>query len=199
MTPMRRLSVLTALLVVLTTALSFTRIERAAPNYRALNLAISVAGTSTLHDWTIKSEQGQCDLVIGLANNRPEAFSGLSFSIPVESLKSGHGGMDKNTYKALKTDKFKNITFSLTSGNVTAVDATTYQLRAVGNLTIAGTTHLTDLVAQAKYNPADQSFTISGSKKLKMTDYGITPPSVMLGTIKAGNDITVSFNAKIVK
>jgi hypothetical protein len=32
-----------------------------------------------------------------------------------------------------------------------------------------------------------------------MTDYGVSPPTAMLGTIKTGNDITVSFSSKIVK
>jgi hypothetical protein len=79
--------------------------------------------------------------------------------------------MDNNTYKALNTTKNPNISFVLTSGNVTSVGVNTYQLNGVGRLTIAGTTIQTDLVATLKYNPADKSFTCTGVKKFKMTQY----------------------------
>jgi polyisoprenoid-binding protein YceI len=107
--------------------------------------------------------------------------------------------MDNNTYKALKTTTNKNISFVLTSGTVTQSDPSSYLVKVIGNLTIAGKTQKIDLAATAKYNGADKSFTINGSKKLKMTDYGVDPPTAMLGTIKTGNDITISFSSKIIK
>jgi polyisoprenoid-binding protein YceI len=107
--------------------------------------------------------------------------------------------MDNNTYKALKTKTNKNISFVFVSGTVSSADAASYQVKVIGNLTIAGKIQKIDLAASARYNAADKSFTINGSKKLKMTDYGVSPPTAMLGTIKTGNDITVSFSSKIVK
>ena len=105
--------------------------------------------------------------------------------------------MDNNTYKALATGKNPNISFVLLSGNVTSVGANTYQLKGVGKLTIAGTTKQTDLEVTLKYNPADKSFTCTGTKKFKMTEYGVKPPSVMLGTIKTGDAISISYNLNI--
>ena len=107
--------------------------------------------------------------------------------------------MDKNTYKALDTDKNPNISFVLTNGTVTSTGANNYQLNCVGKLTIAGTVKETDLVAVGKYNPADKSFTVTGVKKMKMTDYNVKPPKVMLGTIKTGNDIAITYNLKFVR
>ncbi|MEO7766945.1 MAG: YceI family protein, partial [Ferruginibacter sp.] len=121
-------------------------------------------------------------------------FSGLSFNLPAESLKSGHGAMDKNTYKALKTDKNPSISFVLTSGNATATGTNTYLLKGMGKLTISGNTVLTDLVVTLKYNPADKSFNCSGTKKFKMTQYGVKPPTIMMGAIKTGDDIAISYN-----
>ena len=69
----------------------------------------------------------------------------------------------------------------------------------VGNLTIAGNSQKVDVAATAKYHATDKSFILNGSKKLKMTDYGVAPPTAMLGTIKTGNDITISFTSKIIK
>ncbi len=105
--------------------------------------------------------------------------------------------MDKNTYKALNTDANPNISFVLTSATVVSKGGNNYLLNCVGNMTIAGKVKQTDLVANAKYNPADKSFTITGVKKMKMTDYNVNPPKALLGTIKTGNDISISYNLKL--
>jgi polyisoprenoid-binding protein YceI len=106
--------------------------------------------------------------------------------------------MDNNTYKALNVDKNPNITYVLSSATVTPVDGNTYTIKTTGKLTIAGSTRETDVVATGKMN-ADKSISVTGSKKFKMTDYGIKPPTAMLGTIKTGDDITISYNLKFVK
>lgn len=200
MTRTQRFGVYSLLMVLFTTMLSFsTKGILNDIKYRSQNLSIVISGTSTLHDWDMKSSKGSADVNFEFNGDKLTGVSGLSFSMPAESLKSEHDMMDKNAYKALKTDKNKNISFVETAATVTPVDATTYQLKLTGNLTIAGTTKATDLVATAKFNPADKSFTVSGSKKFKMSEYGVKPPTVMMGTIKTGDPITVTFNTKIVR
>ena len=49
------------------------------------------------------------------------------------------------------------------------------------------------LVATCKLNP-DNTVTVTGTEKISMKDFSIDPPTFMLGTIKTGNDITLSFN-----
>lgn len=161
---------------------------------------VTVKGTSTLHDWDMVSGKGRCDVAFTLdANDRATALTELQFSIDAETIKSEHTMMDNYAYKALKTKNQRVITFTLAGASVTPIDAVTYQIKAIGNLSIAGATKRTDLLATAKYNAADKSFTVSGSKKLKMTEYGVTPPTVMFGTIKTGDDLVIVFNTKIVK
>lgn len=165
--------------------------------FGAANAAISIKGTSTLHDWEMKSQAGKCDATLVMTGDKLTGISNLSFVLAAETLKSGSNGLDKNGYKALDTKKFPSISFNLTSGTITPIDATTYQFKGVGNLTISGTTRATDLVGTLKYNPADKSFTITGTKVMKMTEYKVTPPTVMFGTIKTGDQITIGFNLKI--
>ena len=167
--------------------------------FRLQNLNLEVTGTSTLHDWEIKSTKGQAEVAFVLASDKLSGIAGLNFSIPAESLKSGNSMMDNNTYKALKTGQHKNISYVLTSGNIAPVDGNTFQIKTTGKLTIAGTTKETELVATAKYNAADKSYTVTGTKKIKMSQWGVKPPTVMMGTIKTGDDISITFNAKIVK
>ena len=62
---------------------------------------IKVDGTSNVHDWTITSEAFQGSLTAILEDGKLVKLEKLEFTVPAESLKSGKGGMDKNTYKAL--------------------------------------------------------------------------------------------------
>ncbi len=170
---------------------------QAQTRFHATALGISVTGTSTLHDWEMKSDKGQCDAVITVAGTNV-TFSGLTFVVPAESLKSGHGMMDKNTYKALQTSKNANIVFVLsTVTSIATSGLNTYQFKGTGKLTISGNTKVTDITATLKYNPADKSFTCTGSKKFKMSEYGVKPPTVMLGTIKTGDEISINYNINI--
>jgi polyisoprenoid-binding protein YceI len=182
------------LIIALITGSSFKAFSQ--DKYRASTLNVTVAGTSTLHDWEMVSNKGQVEAFITVDKDNL-AFSGLSFVFPAESLKSGHDLMDKNTYKALNTEKNPTISFVLSSANVTPAGGNTYNFKGVGKLTIAGTTVLTDLVATVKYNPVDKSFTCVGTKKFKMTQYNVKPPTVMMGAIKTGDDISISYNLTI--
>ena len=165
--------------------------------FHGQDLAISVTGTSSLHDWEMKSGKVKVDALITV-NNDKVSVTALSFSMPVETLKSGHSMMDKNTYKAMDTKKNPNIMFVFTSvTSVTSSGVNTYLFKGAGKLTIAGTTKLTDMVATLKYNPADKSLTFIGTKKIKMSEYGVKPPTAMLGTIKTGDAISINYNINI--
>ncbi|HZH96009.1 MAG TPA: YceI family protein, partial [Flavisolibacter sp.] len=165
--------------------------------FHGQDLIISVTGTSSLHDWEMKSRKAISEALITI-NKDMVTIASLSFTMPVETLKSGHNTMDKNTYKAIDSKKNPNIMFVLASvTSITPTGAHTYLFKGTGKLTIAGTTKLTDIQATLKYNPADKSFTCTGSKKIKMTEYGVKPPVAMLGTIKTGNEVSINYNINL--
>lgn len=161
--------------------------------YTAKNVSINVSGTSTLHDWTEKSTAGTSDAVFHVADGKLTRVASLAFTMPTKTLKSEHNLMDKNTYKALKADQHQNISYTITSASVTPAGGNKYNVNTRGKLTIAGTTREVDIAGSGVLN-TDNSITVTGSEKMKMTDFGVTPPKVML--IKTGNDITISFTAK---
>lgn len=150
-----------------------------------------VAGTSSLHDWEITVERQKGQIVLDLSNKLN--IEKLSLDVASESLKSGKGSMDKNTYKALNTDAFKSITFKLIDlKNATALDHGNYTIKAYGNLTIAGVTKKTNL--DFNLYVASNKVTLKGEKTFKMTDYGVKPPKALFGTITTGDEITIKFN-----
>ncbi|MHA4808057.1 YceI family protein [Flavitalea flava] len=153
-----------------------------------------IEGTSNIHDWEMVSDKGICSAVFEVNNSGiPTGISALNFSVPAESLKSEHKAMDKNTYKALGTDKYASISFVAPSASIKAGDGSVYELVAKGKLTISGVTKEVILTAAGIMNP-DKSITYSGSYQLKMTDFKVKPPTIMLGSIKTGNTITVKYN-----
>ena len=144
---------------------------------------ITVDGTSNVHDWTIEAEKLTGSLVIS-----GEEMETLSLSVPAEGLKSGKSGMDKNTYKALNTNKNKNITFKLTDD----VNLNSSSAKLKGTLTIAGKSKNVTIDAKTKKN--GNTVSLTGEKKITMKDFGVEPPTAMFGAIKTGEDVVVKFN-----
>lgn len=153
---------------------------------------ITIYGTSSLHDWdeAVREQSG----TISISNEGNFQINSLVISVVSESLKSYKSGMDKNTYKALKTDVYKTIDFKMVKmKDVKQISETEYKVNITGKLTITSTTNSIDLPFKL-YIKTDQIL-LEGEKNLKMTDYGIEPPKALLGTIKTGDDITVKFKS----
>lgn len=155
---------------------------------------LTIAGTSTLHDWTMTSTAATCQADFAFqADGSPAGLSRLVVSLPAESLKSHKDAMDKNAYKALRTDQFKTITYSMLTTNIQGPI-----IQTTGNLTINGTTRKIDLQATCQ-RFSEYTLHCTGKKELKMSDYKVEAPSFMFGTIKTGDAITLSFDVKLAK
>ena len=168
--------------------------------YNSATMIVSLNGTSNIHDWEMKAAKGKSEVVFGInADGKVESISKLSFTLPVKNLKSDHTGMDNNTYKALKAPAHPNFSFVMTSGVITSTGTNSYLINCKGKLSIAGKTNDSKILASGVYNPADKSITISGVKKMKMTDFNVAPSKALMGTIKTGNDISVSYTIKFIR
>ncbi|UJH90754.1 YceI family protein [Antarcticibacterium sp. 1MA-6-2] len=122
----------------------------------------------------------------------------LEFAVQAESLKSGKSGMDKNTYKALKTDSNKDITYKLNKvNNIDCVTAGSCKVTTSGTLTIAGTSKPVEITFDAKVT--GDKVTLTGSKSLKMTEFKVDPPTAMFGTITTGDQVNIKFQSTFSK
>ena len=184
------------LLAFLPFLLSFIPLSLSDQQYgTANNVKITVLGTSNIHDWDLTSEQGTCTMTVQMdANGTLTGMSNLNFTLPVNSLKSKHGNtMDNNAYKAMNASSYPSIAFKSSSVAIKAGGANAYTLTAPGKLNISSGSRDVTLTGTCKVN-ADKSITVSGSYKLKTTDYNVKPISIMLGAIKTGADVTVQYN-----
>jgi|SRR5690554_924601 len=157
-----------------------------------------VDGTSNIHDWQINAENQQGKLTADFEEGKLTKIQQLDFSVTAESLKSGKSGMDKNTYKALNTSKHKQIVFKLTKVNsINSSGSNGYKVATTGSLMIAGSTKPIDITFDIKVEGS--KITLSGSKTLKMTDFGVDPPKAMFGTITTGDAVDIKFESNFTK
>lgn len=140
-----------------------------------------VSGTSTLHDWKMTSSNGTFSGTIS-----GNAIQDVQYSMTGKSLKSGKGAMDTNAYKAIEADKYPNISFSATSVNIGKGTMT-------GKLTVTNVTKT--ISVPVSVSKSGNSYTISSTASIKMTEFGVTPPSFMMNTVKTGNEISITVNA----
>lgn len=142
---------------------------------------IKIDGTSTLHDWSMASAQATFS-----GNASGSTISDVKFVMKTTSLKSKESAMDKNAYKSLESGKYPDITF------------TTASLPASGTATVSGNLTITNVTKAIKFpvtvTKSGNTYIIKGSTKLKMSTFGIKPPSFMMGTIKTGDEINININ-----
>lgn len=151
---------------------------------------LTVFGTSNLHDWDVKAEKQSGKLALDRSGQLQIKL--LQVSVETESLKSGKSGMDKNTYKALKTNKHKSISFNMKEvKSISKLNDNSYRVSVTGNLTIAGVTKNTglDFIIEV----ASSQVILKGSKSFKMTDFGVDPPKALLGTVTTGDEVKIEF------
>ncbi len=171
-----------------------------AQSYQLNNEASSlhIDGTSNIHDWTIKAENTGGNLSLEFEDSSLEDIELLEFTVMAKSLMSGKSGMDKNTYKALNTNKHKQITFKLKDvQSIEKVSTGIYNVKTTGSLEIAGTKR--DIKLNFKLKSASNAITLTGEHKLNMTKFGVEAPTAMFGTITTGEDVVVKFESQFNK
>ena len=163
------------------------------------NSAIHLKGTSPLHNWSMVAHAftGNANVSFS-ADHQLSAITGFSLKLPVHNLKGESNGMEKNTYKALKADKYENIVFELTSASFIKSGSEHYLVLLHGNMAIAGVTQPTTLKASARINENGTILCI-GELPIYMSDYNIERPTYLLGTMKVGDLLTLTYNLLLVK
>lgn len=159
---------------------------------------LEIDGTSNIHDWTIVAKDQKGKLEAEIVEGQLVKISQLEFTVVAESLKSGKSGMDKNTYKALNTGKYKEIVYKMGKvNNIDCVSAGSCKITTSGTLTVAGTSKPIDITFDAKVT--GDKIILTGNKTLKMTDFKIDPPKAVFGTITTGDKLEITFKTTYLK
>jgi polyisoprenoid-binding protein YceI len=158
---------------------------------------VKVEGTSNVHGWSCETSQLAGTLEVDGAPASLAGLEGGRLTIPVQGLECGNGTMNRLMRDALKAGQAPQIQYAITSATVGAPDAQgRHTVTATGPLTIAGTTKTVQVRAQA-VPAANGALRLTGSVPLTMTQFGVTPPTAMMGAMRTADAITVSFDVLV--
>lgn len=161
---------------------------------------ITIQGTSTLHDWRCKT-----DKILAYVDVDPSYTKDLTkvakplvsvkVNVVAKTLTCGNGTMDNNMYKTLKTDQFQLIKYTMSGYDLLEATTSSFSANTKGTLQIAGQDKGVDIKINAA-RLAEGKASAQGEETIKLTDFGIDPPSFMFGRLKVGNEVKVKFNLK---
>lgn len=156
--------------------------------------SVKIEGTSNVHDWESKATSVKVSGDLEVSNGELLGIKDLKVYIPVKGIESSKGSiMDGKTWEALKAKSCSNISYKMSKLNYVKKSGSSYIVSTSGNLTIACKTKYVTISAKAKPLGSNK-FRFVGSKKLKMTSFGIDPPTAMFGTMTTGDNITIKYN-----
>jgi hypothetical protein len=164
---------------------------------------MKIEGTSTVHDWEV-----ECQVIGGrmeLDSNFPldpskEPPKDLKVSpvvkviIPVRQLKSGTSPMDTVMHNAMNIETHPTIEYSLLEMTAKGKTNNGIVFGTKGTVTCNGVTRTNEFdVVMSKTD--DKKIKVSGTTKVKMTDFNIQPPApkIALGAIKTADDVKLTF------
>ena len=174
-------------------------VARTQPPLSIDSARITISGTSNIHTYTASTSTVRVmrsQVAAALAGPefwvevlKPGAIEAFEVAIPAATLTSPKDGLDKNMHKALKVEEYADITFRLL--RFESANKPDGCARAIGMLRIAGVEKevAIDITTQRR----GTTLWVQGNVDMLMTDYGIKPPTAMLGTLKTDPKVTVTF------
>ena len=151
-----------------------------------------VDGTSTLHDWTV-----DVTTVKGRVAGDGETVESVQLEIPVLSMQSGKGGMDDKMYDALKVKRHPVIRVEgggIRFSQPETTDSAALFADAEVDVTITGTTRT--MPVRIWRDVVDGELSYTGQVTFRMSEFGVDPPQALMGTVRAGDEITLRFDVR---
>lgn len=142
---------------------------------------------STLHDFSGVTQKVEGELTVDLS--KPGDHPQGRLAVEASSLDTGLADRDEGMRELLESDKQKQLTFEWSAFDPSNVDpaAQTVAGTARGKLTIRGVTR--DVAMTVKVGvDASKRVTIDGETRIRLTDFGIEPPS-QLGMIEVDDEL----------
>lgn len=116
-------------------------------------------------------------------------------AVPVRAFDCGRSRMNRDMQNALKSDRYPNITVTITGveGVENATGRNTWvRVTAIGSIELAGVTRAVRIPARGRHT-APGRVEVSGQQALRMTDFGVDPPRGLMGLVRARDNVTARF------
>lgn len=157
-----------------------------------------VTGTSSVRGFECEavgfeaSVASQGSDAIGAVLSGSKSVDNVEVTIAAGKLDCRNGTMNGHMLKAIKATEHPTITFRLSSYEL-AQASDSMKVSMTGKLSLGGVER--DITLDALAAPApDNTLRVTGIHDLSMKDYGLKPPSLMLGTMKVHDKVKVHFD-----
>ena len=150
---------------------------------------VSVRGTSSMHDWEVAVEKYEVEFLLKNTDNGKISISNIKASFSGASVTSDNSIMTGKARDALKVREHPDIVFISDGAENVVRNEGKISGTMIGKLSLAGVSKSIDIVFTGKIK--GDSIHISGSEEVNMADYGIKPPTALLGTLKTGEMVTI--------
>jgi polyisoprenoid-binding protein YceI len=157
-----------------------------------LNSKLMVSGSSTIHDWHMKSNEFSCLVKASFDPQGDIVLAKINFDCLANSLKGENGMMDDKAHHALNADQFPKLKFESGKFQTILVSEGSIKGGVEGELTISGRSHLV-LLPFSGVVESEGQVKLDGEVKIIMSDYDIKPPKTLMGVIKTGDEITIHY------
>ena len=156
--------------------------------------AVTINGTSSLRNWQEKVGLVTGDMTAVVNDDGSVQLNAIRISMNVLSITSDMGRvMEKKTYEALKASAYPEILFTFnTPMRLTQVRDCQTTIPVRGVLALAGISKPMIMLVKT-FEISQGVLQFEGSQTIKMTDYGVRPPTALFGTMRSGPDITIHF------
>lgn len=144
---------------------------------------ISYDMSHPMHDWTGVSKSLR-SAVVCLPNK--DSISQVVAVVKISSFDSENSNRDSHAMEVTEALKYPNITFISSDVKYTSINT----MKVSGELTFHGITH--NISFNANKSSKNNKANITGEFMLKMTDYGIDPPTLM--GISTDDEFKIHFN-----
>lgn len=153
-------------------------------------------GKSTVRDWSCQAKQidaaidAEASAVTNVLRGQ-KAVRTVTLTFPTAKLDCDNGTMNGHMMRALNATTQPTITFALTAYELEA--GSPVQGTIAGTLTLNGVAKPVSMPAVYAAG-ASGALRVTGKYALKMTDWNVKPPKLMLGALKVDPMITVNFD-----
>lgn len=156
-----------------------------------------ISGTSTVRSFECTATTFDADVqslpgAVTATLAGEKAVTAVEVRVPTDKLDCKNGTMNEHMLKALKAKANPTIVFTLVSYDLARQDGATH-VTLTGQLALGGVQKPVTLVANAKEG-APGTLRVSGTHEIRMSEWGLKPPSLMLGTMKVDERIKVGFD-----
>lgn len=158
---------------------------------------LRINGTSNVNDFECVYEEELESDTLSHQVEVTEAFANIQgdrLELVVESFDCGKRGINRDFRNTLKSKEHPNIHIEVLQ--VSAING--IPDKASVSIELAGITNIYD-VQLKDVSLEDGSIRVFGEQNLKMSDFGLKPPTALFGLIKVRDRLKISFTLQVIQ